>query len=162
AGVGFGLPHHGRTLAPFAATGEHCEDGERVRFTPDRADKRREGGSEVGVAGGETTEGAELSQVEEIAEQTRVVGREKPTTAVAGERRRRFVEGSLAGEIERRVEELVDDRLGDAHGRAGGRAGEERVREPPERAEGDRGVDVDVEILRDELPRRRLRVHSGE
>src|SRR5438046_612598 len=85
------LPWHllEQPVALEAAPGEHFEGGERVRFTPDRADKRREGGSEVGVAGGETLERAELRQVEEVAEQTRVVGREKPTAHQAAARERR-------------------------------------------------------------------------
>src|SRR2546428_181818 len=88
AGFRSGLPHHWRTLAPFVATGERFEGGERIRSAPDRADKRREGGSEVGVTGGQTLEGAELRQVEEIAEQTRVVGREKPPVPEAAARER--------------------------------------------------------------------------
>src|ERR671935_259438 len=50
----------------------------------------------------------------------------------------RFVEGGGSRHEERRMEQLVEDRVGERDRPFGGDGREERIREPPERAEGER------------------------
>src|SRR5439155_13225538 len=75
---------------------------------------------------------------------------ERDRPPVPGEGRGRLVEGRLAGDEERRVPELVQDDVGDHHRRLVRGRREQRVREPAERAEGERLPDVDVEVVRRE------------
>src|SRR5262249_37670798 len=87
---------------------------------------------------------------------SRARAEEGDRAAVPREGGGRLVERRRPRNERRPVPQLVEDRLCDRLGRLRERRGEERIRKPAERAEGERGSHLDIEVARREPLRRPL------